>query len=93
MSRKEPKLTGHVAMERKLNCFVRKTLAIVSEKDYTGFQKPRGQTERREKGHQTKNEREKRKYEKIQSCVQQLFCVNCEETILRCGISAAFLLF
>ena len=33
----ELKLTGHVKLERKLNCFLRLTLAIVLAKDYTGF--------------------------------------------------------
>lgn len=33
----ETKLTGHVVLERKLNCFVRLTPAIVLAKDYTGF--------------------------------------------------------
>jgi len=34
----ELKLTGRVVLERKLNCFVRLTLAIVLAKDYTGFE-------------------------------------------------------
>ena len=43
----EPKLTGLVVLERKLNCFVRLTPAIVLAKDYTGFRNQGGKCERR----------------------------------------------